>query len=1048
MGNIFDDLLTGMIDLTGSDEIITESVLPEKIEYLKTRPIQLHLPPGIPNGKGNLVFLYNKTFEDGIELMTSTVNCLSKNRYRHYYFNPIYAGKIYNTRYRYRLTTKRNELYAILKKDTQINPILNPDTLSKLKVNTYFDMHEYIKIYFGITNKFNTVKQVTLYWSYFTKIFSQDKLNAFKNRFVICDIAKFPLTKDIKTNLSNPLYMIYYTLYKRDDLLKSVNMDFYFYNGRKILKVNPSLLIKKHDLPIVKREINKIMSGVVPPTEVEISTSEDFIKKEEISSNIISKLVNPAMNAIVTNPEELKSEPESKEEKEIKDTIKNKVNDTISSQQEVELTDDSQVDDNEPVEDSGIINEPEEKDLDSIATRDVTDDDKSESEILKELDNDKDLISKIYYQNKAKENTKSTASSARDELLRKQQMKLKVQNMSIEDIIKINTDNVKIPVSDISSNLSTTNEHVKQIKYDNVDKTYNKEVMKKDIVNSIMSLNDKSIPMYILSVDVQDTSNELNYKDTYTIKFEDTNRVRHTVKVDIPKFVDDKFLYLGGNKKIIKHQNFQLPVGKVTESRVQIVTNYSKMEIERVDNKSLSYIERMKKLVLSNPQVKKLFTTGEAFTSNSKYITTLEYDEFSKVFTKFQNGNTLIMFDCGDIDEYMLKNGIKSKDNKIYIGKDKGKDIYIDIDTQKDEKDRYIFDIIIDNLSESQVSDFIAIKRQKSLIYTRVKLMGVFVAVVLLLGLWEGLSTVLKKAKVKYRVEPINVRTTSLDIKPNEAIVEFKDSRLIYEETPAVAMLMGGLNYIKTKDFEFAAMDTKEPYLGYINKVYGSPIIENALMNFYEFLIDPITKEILNKLDMPEDIVSIFIYAINLLADSQHKLDIDQNLYRVRMGEIIPAILYEKLAKNYVSFRTYNGKKKYTIPQDCVIKGILALKTVEDYSTLNPFLEFNQLHAISTKGFRGINLDDYYTMERRGFDTTTTGVVAPASSPDGSVGVNRIMTMEPMIGNVRGMAKDYTGKLDELNQTNLNSLVELSMPMAGVIDDPTRLGRKHAWLSL
>ena len=48
-----------------------------------------------------------------------------------------------------------------------------------------------------------------------------------------------------------------------------------------------------------------------------------------------------------------------------------------------------------------------------------------------------------------------------------------------------------------------------------------------------------------------------------------------------------------------------------------------------------------------------------------------------------------------------------------------------------------------------------------------------------------------------------------------------------------------------------------------------------------------------------------------------------------------------------------------------------------------------------------------------------------------------------MIDNVRGLAKDYTGELDKLNLTNLNSAAELCMPMASVIDDPTRLGRKQ-----
>ena len=50
--------------------------------------------------------------------------------------------------------------------------------------------------------------------------------------------------------------------------------------------------------------------------------------------------------------------------------------------------------------------------------------------------------------------------------------------------------------------------------------------------------------MFVRKIDVNDTSDELNYKDTYTIYFEDANRKRHTVKVDIPKFLENKFIYV------------------------------------------------------------------------------------------------------------------------------------------------------------------------------------------------------------------------------------------------------------------------------------------------------------------------------------------------------------------------------------------------------------------------------------------------------------------------------------------------------------------------
>ena len=56
-----------------------------------------------------------------------------------------------------------------------------------------------------------------------------------------------------------------------------------------------------------------------------------------------------------------------------------------------------------------------------------------------------------------------------------------------------------------------------------------------------------------------------------------------------------KDLYIAdGNKKIIKHQDFYLPIVKISPTTVEIVTNYSKMTIQRVENKSTSSIESSK----------------------------------------------------------------------------------------------------------------------------------------------------------------------------------------------------------------------------------------------------------------------------------------------------------------------------------------------------------------------------------------------------------------------------------------------------------------------
>lgn len=1013
MSNIFDEFTQEKF--TSTEEIFTEAVSIDTLPHLRMVTKQVNLPIGSPIGKGNLCFLYTHDLSESISLINSNVNFLNRNHYKYYYYNYFYQGKIYNKKYRINELKERKSFYKEVEDNTKgIKGRLRITNTSVDNKNMYYDLYRFISIFQSICCNLQPLRYINLYWTYFKQILDIN-LSGYNNKFVIVNLSNYRLNKNLKDNLTNPLFIIYYTLLRKPELLKDINIDFFFYVNKKVLRINPSLLDGKgtSDIAHLRAEMKKIMHDVINSTDVEIVTDEDSITKEEIvndiSSSINNTIIKPVEDTVITNNEDLvKFSKVTPVEKEVTSKVSKEV---------------------DKIKDTKDIKDVSFSDTENIETN-----------VKKEINDDHELIHKIYYQNKRDQAiSKSSASTARDEMLRKEQKNIKVGNLTIKDIEKVDGCDVPLSSKDISRVSHTSNENMKTIKFANFNKDYVDKVMKKDIVNSIMALNNKSIPMFIRNIDIKDTSNELNYKDTYTIQLEDVNRKRHTIKVDIPKFIDDHFLYIGGNKKIIKNQSFYYPIVKIEPNMVQIVTNYSKMTVERVENKSTSGIERLIKLVSSNDDVRNCFTVGNVSYSSKGFITTLEYDQFSKSFVDFKHGKTHIMFDQVLCDEYLKKNNINKPNNSMYIGKDRGKDIFIDINTQRTSDGKSITDIIIDNLPSDELrKEYLNTKSPKKLMYTRVKIMKQFVSVGMLLGLWVGLTDILKRMNVEFSLE--DSLPSSLSSEQN--YIRFKDCYLIYKETIPNSLILNGFRSFDSQNYEIAEFDGKTPYLDYIKKVYGKVIIENALMNFYEFAIDPITEEILTSLDLPTNIVDVFIYACKLLSDSQYTIDISQNLSRIRCAEIIPAILYERLSKNYVDYRNSAGKKKFAIPQDCVIKEILGLKTVEDYSTLNPFSELQALHAVSTKGFRGVNLDDAYTIERRGYDPSMIGVISPTTSPDGNCGISKYLTMEPSITNLRGFTVDNSNEKDlaKLKDVNVYSPSELGIPLACELDDPNRLG--------
>lgn len=1020
--SLFNQIIDGKIPevIDESEEFLTtEAVFAETLPYMKAFPRVFNLPKGNPVGKGNLCFVYSNSIETTVHDITHSTNAIAGNRYFFYYLPTIYRGKIQSKFYNEKILDKRNNIYDDVAKNSTIHPYRKIIIDKNENRNMFYDLGHHIDIFFRNTPKMNPLKKMNLFWTYFKSIlFNTNHLTNYNYKFILINLNDYEFDKPVTKNLENPMMMIYYTLFRSPELLKDLNYDIFFFTDTKVLRFNPSkITLDKSTYKLFKVEMQKMISSV----SLDKVIDEKEIEKDEAATNtasIIMHAVQPVTMSTVTQYDSMIKPVEEVSSNSIEARIQNKVEKVRKELDDIPMDD-------------------------TVSSSDMEDFIKTKVE--NEINSDEQLLTDMYTNLSKKNVPNRPASSARDIELKNNQKDIVVNGMKIGDIEKIKATHMPLPKKDISNAIRTTNKNMQTISFQNFEKTYNEKVMTKDIMNAILSLNDKSIPMYVRDIKVQDTSDELNYKETYTILLEDANRQRHTVKVDIPKFLEDKFLYLGGNKKLIKKQNFLFPVVKTGPDTVQIVTNYNKMFIRRIDTKSVSSIERIKKLLKDSDKFKSYFTFGNTISRNVDYVTTIEYDELSKTLTKFTSDNCVIFFNQQEAHQYMEDNNILLPANTLMVGVENGKPIFVNTDTQLTVKgQKTIIDVILDHVDPELKEKFEGIKAPRRLMYTKVKVMEQFIAVIMLLCFWEGLTTVLKKMGLTYEL----LENPPKQMSPDQNFIRFKDCWMVYKETVGQSLLLNGLRIIDTALYNISEFDTIEPYMDYFMKIYGKASIGNALGNFYEFTIDPITKEILEDIDLPTDIVNLMIYAVNLLQDSQFVPETHQSLSRIRSNEIVPAILYEALAKNYINYRNSNGKKKYSIPQDIVIKNLVGLKTVEDYSTLNPTLEMEMTHSISSKGFRGANLDQSYTMEKRVYDQSMVGIISPSTSPDGSVGVNKTITCEPTITSVRGYVDLKQNKLDELKDINLFSPGELSIPLGATVDDATRLGHAINYVAL
>ena len=1001
-------------------------IYPENLPYMKTVVKKVHLPMGNPVGRGNLIFLYSRSLQDSMSIINEKTVLTNNNKYKYYYYNRLYMGKIYNKRYRYREFDEQKAIYDVIEEKTNLRRYPTPFGIRVNETrNTYYELFRYINILESRIEKFQPFKKMEIYWNYLSEILNQ-RYGEFENKYLIINADQFRNIKgSMKDTISNPLFMIYFTLYRKFDFIKSLNLDIdiLIYRGGKILKINLAKCDEKSYRDYLIQIKRLYATPFLDIEKIDENKIDEEEAKNKIENNIETKILKTEAEpdniplpkiAGIKSISRITKAPEISANDEIVSAINAKVN---------KVTEKVKKEFNDATGDDNAV-------VDTKAASDIIN-----KKVENEIEEDKELMEKIY--DNLKKDTlpqKSQASSARDELLRSKQKDIMIKDLTLGDIEKIKPEEVKIETVDVSNAVHTTNKNMTNIRFNNFEKSYNEKMLNKDIMGTFLELNDKSIPMFLRDVKIVDSSDKLNYKDTYTFYLEDGNRNRHTVVVDIPKFIEDRFMYLGGNKKLILHQNFFLPVVKISPSTVQIVSNANKMTIERVDTKSLMGIEILFKAIEKSDGIKSYFTFNNCINDNVGELSVIEIDEFSKFTSEFKKGKTHLIFDIKKARTLAESRGIKIPTGSIFIGMEDTKPIMINHETGEDAQGRSITAIIMGTFSEAELEIYNSVKVPKRLMYTKVTVMAKEIAVMPLLCLWEGLTTVLKKSGIKYRL----VQKKS-EIEPGEPSIKFANCFLVYERSIYAELLLNGFRLLETNNHDISEFDSQDAYIDYVKKVYGKLNIINALENTHEFMLDHITKETLRDMNLPTDLVELVCHAVKLLSDNQYKYQIDQNLSRVRSNEIIPAILYERISKAYVVFKNSNGRKKLSVPQDCVIKEVVGLKTVEDVSDLNPMLELERTHTVTSKGWRGVNLDRSYTVPNRCYDPSMIGIIGPTTSPDGQVGVQRVLSLEPRLKTVRGYS-DTTTNLDELKDVNLFSPAELMVPLGVTRDDPTRTG--------
>lgn len=581
-----------------------------------------------------------------------------------------------------------------------------------------------------------------------------------------------------------------------------------------------------------------------------------------------------------------------------------------------------------------------------------------------------------------------------------------------------------------------------------IDEEYNKKQMMTDISNSLSGFSGTSFyPMTLDNVNIEDVSNYSDEKYTYNVRYKTNEGKPLSFQLDVPKMVDNRYLYLGGDKKVIKKQLIRLPIVKTKEDRVELTSNTNKMTIDRTNGKisrKNAYI--LKKLKEIGKTDRFYIEYGDNTAANSKlgysndfayeelagsinYIKTIKYELF---FNRDSMRDELDLLDINVSEDYFSKS--RTPLGFTYIGENKKDVIFIEnnaiftvnIETGKCEKiSDSLFDFLVSKVLGLDMSILPSVG--KAFVYTRVKFLATTYPLLSVVASQNGLTNILDR----YVGKGNYYKTQKLEKNNTEYIgVKFKDCYLYYKDEPKNSLLLNSIYLLDTENYNYAEFDADIPYTHYFMRLLGDSVgmhTRNTLRINLEVYVDPITRDILRDLKLPTDIIDILLYANTLLVGNQYKPLNDMSNYRIRSNELIPALMYSVISDAYVNYEKHriNGRPmNISVPKNALIKKLMEQPNVNSKSTLSPILEVEQIAQASAKGWRGVNIDDAYTLEMRAYDDSMYGFISGNSTPySGQVGITRALTYDPQITSVRGYIP-YVDK-NTLSAVNVLSPTEL-----------------------
>lgn len=575
------------------------------------------------------------------------------------------------------------------------------------------------------------------------------------------------------------------------------------------------------------------------------------------------------------------------------------------------------------------------------------------------------------------------------------------------------------------------------------DRRYVKDVMQRDIANVAVSLQNAGVLVQDFRVnEVEDiTGGRLEY----AIKVKPLQGTPSTLRFKMPRVEADGSYRVNGVSYRTRKQRGDLPIRKLTPSRVALTSYYGKVFVERSERKVNDYGRWLRDNIMrmalgDNTALIPSIEQGDAFDPT--------YDA-PRLYTMIAQGirafNLVVNRDGADVEWKLIFD--HKRVGAIFSGSEDPNASQAKLT----EHGKYTVMghtvggriLVMDKLNAiyevlptgeyapmPPLDELLGLAGMRAPVeYAELRVFGKMVPVGVVLSYLMGLDEVCRRLGVKPRIVPAGQRT---GIMPGEWSIVFQDETWLFnrEDTVATLILGGWRDYRETTvNYNHQEFNRRDVYFNVLEENGLSVRYLRELDLMAQMFIDPITKELLGLMKEPQVWTELLVRAAALLEKDQHPHELDSKFMRIKGYERFAGLLYAELVR---SLRVHNAKgSKAMHPLEINPYAVwiaISEDPAKDQSLeINPIKELKEIEAVTYSGTGGRS-GRSMVKRTRAFHQSDLGTISEATSDSSDVGINTFMSADPMLQNLRGMTNEY--QLGKSGATSALSTTSMLSPAA------------------